>query len=73
MVCPEIWDGVGSTIGQGHRHVLRKLVDKMALPALELDDIPETKKWTRMYQVLTDFGPGVPLKPHQVFHGWSQT
>ena len=61
-ICPEIWDGVGSTIERGHRHDLRKLVDKMALPAFELDDIPKTKKMTRLYQVETDFGSGTLSK-----------
>ena len=59
---PEIWDGIGSNTGRGHRHDLRKLVDNLSLPILEMDDIPEMKKWSRSYQVIIDFGSGTPLK-----------
>ena len=57
----EIWDGVGSNgKSLGHRRALRNLAFGFKIPNHTWDEIPETKKWTRKYQVDTDFQKGHP-------------
>jgi ribonuclease HI len=56
----EIWDGIGSHRGRGHRHSLRKLTDTFPIPDRIEDEMPEMKKWNRRYRVDTDFQHGKP-------------
>jgi ribonuclease HI len=56
----EIWDGIGTGRSPGHRRALRKLTESFSLPNHEWDEMPETKKWCRLFKVNTDFRYGLP-------------
>jgi ribonuclease HI len=58
----ELWNGVGTSLrARGHRLDLQKLMDGFPLPVFVMDEMPEVKKWNRLYQVDLDFQSGIPL------------
>ena len=56
----EIWDGIGTGKYLGHRRALSKLTNSFKLQEHIWDELPETKKWSRLYEVDTDFQKGEP-------------
>jgi ribonuclease HI len=60
----EIWDGIGATtLKRGHRRALTDLSGDFNIQTYKWDEIPELKKWARLYKVDTDsFKDGQPYK-----------